>query len=507
MGSRLLPLLQIVILFVSSSLAGQERLPEIPVTLSPRSRTINQVLDEITLQTGYYFTYNAALIAGGEKVRFCVTGMPIEEALDSLLRDPRLAYRLIGRNIVIYQKNEHPPSPLLAEIDRSILKGRVVDSRSGRPLAYATIALCGTSLGSVSNQNGEFSFKLPPELPDPMLVVSYMGYRDMILPVSYPVDREMILRLEKEVIPLQEVIIRYTDPVALLKEALQRIPSNYLQDHSAMTAYYRESVKRNDHCMVFSEAVLDVAKGPYSPNSPADQVRIRKGRKISDISVRDTVIIKLYSGIYSSLNLDIIKERPDFLSGEFADLYDLDFTDMMTYGNRLVYVISFKQKVQIPDLMFRGSIYLDQETLAILAADFEFNPELIHKDPGLFLVSSSPRVRIRPIQARYHVDYRLLEGRYYLSQVRAELEMKVRMRRHWIGARYNIAIEMAVTSVDPGQRLRISMADRVKPNTILSDQSFEFDPLFWGVHNTIEPEATLMESLQRIEHNLQEINQ
>jgi hypothetical protein len=506
MGSRLLLLLQIVILFVPSFLAGQERLPEIPVTLSPKSRTINQVLDEITLQTGYYFTYNAALIAGEEKVRFRATGLPVEEALDSLLRDSRLAYRLIGRNIVIYQKNEKPPSPIQAEIERSILKGRVIDSRSGRPLAYATIALYGTSLGSISNQNGEFSFKIPPDLPDPMLVVSFMGYRDLILPVNYPVDGEMVLRLEKELIPLQEVIIRYTDPVALLKEALHRIPSNYLQDHSSMTAYYRESVKRNDHCMVFSEAVLDVAKGPYTPDSPADQVRIRKGRKISDISARDTVIIKLHSGIYSSLSLDIMKERPDFLSGEFPELYDLEFTDMMTYGDRLVYVISFKQKIEIPDLMFRGSIYLDQETLAILAADFEYNPELIHKDPGLFLVSSSPRIRIRPIQARYHVDYRALENRYYLSQVRAELEMKVRKRRQWIGARYDISVEMAITSVNPGERLHISMGERVRPNTILSDQSFEFDPFFWGIYNTIEPEATLMESVQRIEHNLQEIN-
>ena len=47
---------------------------------------------------------------------------------------------------------------------------------------------------------------------------------------------------------------------------------------------------------------------------------------------------------------------------------------MMTYGDRLVYVIGFQQKSDIPDLMFTGSIYIDQENLAMLAADFEFNP-------------------------------------------------------------------------------------------------------------------------------------
>jgi hypothetical protein len=505
MGSRLVIPLQIAILFVSSILEGQESLPEIHVTLNARNRTINQVLDEITLQTGYNFTYDARLIEGSEKVRFRVEGIPMEEALDSLLVNPRLSYRVIGRNIVIYQRNESPPSPLVPEIDRSVLKGKVIDSRSGKPLDYATIALIGTSLGSVSNQAGEFSFKLPPEIADPILVISYMGYKDVYHTVAYPLRGEIVIALEKETIPLQEVIIRYTDPVALLREALNRIPSNYLQDPSTMVAYYRESVQRNEHCMLFSEAVLDVAKGPYRPGSLSDQVRIRKGRKISDTSTEDTVIIKLYSGIYSSLNLDVIKERPDFLSDDFQDLYDLEFSDMMTYRNRLVYVISFAQKHYITDLMFQGRIYLDQENLAVLAADFEFNPNLIHKHPGLFLISHPPRVHIRPVVARYHVDYRALDGQYHLSQVRAEMEMKVRKRREWFGSRYKISLEMAITGVEPGHQLRISMSDRVKPNTILADQPFDFDPLFWGIYNTIEPEATLMESIQRIEHNLLEI--
>ncbi len=76
-----------------------------------------------------------------------------------------------------------------------------------------------------------------------------------------------------------------------------------------------------------------------------------------------------------------------------------------------------------------------------------------------------------------------------------------------MGAKYRITIEMAITEVVPGKRTRINPSDRVKPNTVLSDQPFEFDPLYWGIHNTIEPEATLQESLSKIEHNIQEIFQ
>lgn len=499
--SRLTLALFSILCFTSSAIYGQSELPEINVSISARNKTINQILDEMTLQTGYYFTYNSALISGKQKVQYRVSNLLLEEALDSLLKDASFDYRRIDRNIVIYKKNIISPVPIDETINRALLKGRVVDSRSGKPLPFATLALYGTSLGSISNQEGEFSFKIPTDLSDPMLVVSYMGYKNLLLPVRYPLEKSQLIQLEKEMIPLQEVIIRIADPELLLTEAIKRIPDNYLEDHSTMTAFYRESVKRNDHCMVYSEAVLDVAKGPYTRMGTKDQVRIQKRRKISDLTAEDTVMIKLRSGIFTSLNLDVVKNRPDFLLDDFTSRYDLEFTDMMSYRDQLVYVISFRQKPSISELLFQGQIYLAQEDLAIVAADFQFNPDLIHKEPELFLVSRTSNIRLRPLLAKYHVDYRSHSGKYYISQVRAELEMKIRKRRKWIGARYRIAIEMAVTDLLPNQRLRIDPSERVKPNIVLSDEPFQFDPRFWGIHNTIEPEASLLESIYKLKQN------
>jgi len=506
-GFRLTTTLFVLILFHFLPLFSQDSIPDIHVTVSSKSRTINQVLDEITLQTGYHFTYNARMIDGKQRIQLSVIGLPLNQALDSLLRNPRLAYRVIDRNIVIYQKNQSPPIPISQEINRSILKGRVMDSRTGKPLPYATIGLFGTSLGSVSNQEGEFSFKIPGTMSDPLLAISFMGYKRLLLPVIYPAEQEINVLLEREIIPLQEVIIRIANPGMLVSEALSRISENYLDDHATMTAYYRESVKRNDRFLVYSEAVLEVAKGPYLPNSASDRVRIRKGRKITDVTSEDTVLIKLRSGIFSSLSLDVIKNRPDFLADNFLNRYDFEFTDLMIYGERLVYVISFSQKSGIPHLLFRGQLFLDYDNLVLLAADFEYDPAMIHKEPELFLVSRPPNIHIRPTMAKYHVDYRELDGKHFVSLVRAEVGLKMRKRRRWIGGRYQISIEMAITDVIPGQRLRIPASERIDPNTVLSDEPFQFDSSFWGIHNTIKPEASLMESIQHLEHNLLEIDE
>ena len=507
LSAQLWPALLLLIFFLSSTLPliAQESLPSVLVSVSSRNKTIDQVLEEITLQTGYHFTYDASIIDGKQKVQLRVGNQPMKNALDSLLQNPRLDYRTIERNIVIYRKNEIAPEPFSSSIDRSLLKGRVTDNRSGKPLPYATIALLETSLGSISNQQGEFSFKIPVDLSDPIMVVSYMGYKSRMLPVTYPLEDELIIELEKEVIPLQEVIIRYSDPVKLLQEAIRRIPGNYLDEHATMTAFYRESIKRNEHCMVYSEAVLDVAKSPYASLTQNDHIGIVKRRKITDLTAEDTIFIKLRSGITTSMSLDVMKNRPDFLLDDFQERYNLDFTDMMTYGDRLVYVISFQQRKEIQDLLFKGQIYLDQESLAVVAVDFEFNPALLPREPGIFLVSRSPNINIRPVMARYHVDYRSVNNQYYVSQVRAEVELKARKRKRWISSRYRISIEMAITDLIPNQRLRINPADRVSRNIVLADEPFQFDPEFWGIHNTIEPELSLMESIRKLEHNSQEI--
>ena len=493
-----------MVLNISPDIYTQPQLPQKKISVNAKNKTIIQILDDITLQTGLYFTFDASLIPAKVKKDFTISNLEIREALDSLLQTDDLSYVLIDKNIVIRRENKVKPSPDQSIPDHTIIRGTIRSARSGKPLPYATIALMNTHLGAISNQDGEFSFKLPVDLVEPLLVISFMGYKNLYFPVEYPLDEPVTIMLEQSMISLQEVIIRYQDPVSLIREALNRVPENYLSDHSRMTAFYRESVKRNEHCMILSEAVLEVAKGPYNNNVIADRVKIYRGRKILDVSVEDTIVLKIKSGIYTSLDLDIVKNLPDFLAGNFTELYSYDFSDIISYGNDLVYAITFYPRSHIEETLFKGTLYIDVESLAIVSADFRFDPEKIQREQGMFVVSKSRNINIRPISAEYHVDYRKLNGKYHISQVRADVELKIRKKRKWIGSKYLIGIELAITDVNPGERLRIESGERVKPNVVMSEESFEYDPLFWGVHNIIEPEASLEEALKSIGKSMQE---
>ncbi|MFZ5942301.1 MAG: carboxypeptidase-like regulatory domain-containing protein [Bacteroidota bacterium] len=502
-------ILLVCLLAAVVQLSAQEVLSEKKVSISARNKQVQQLLEEMSLQTGYFFTYNTSLIPSREKVSFHVENLSLNKALDSLLNDPSLGYRVIDRNIVLYRKNEVIRTNIPADSLPPViyLTGSVSDLRSGKALPYATVALVGSPLGTISNLTGDFTLKIPSEIVDPILVFSFIGYKNVYLPVSLPPGERIKVSMERDIISLQEVIIRYQDPVILLHEAVRRISQNYIGQPSQMTGFYREAVQRNSKYMLFSEAVLDIAKCPYAPFAGADRTRIFKGRKIINVSIEDTVLIKISSGISTSLQLDIVKNLPDFLSGSFEERYYFEFSDIVTFGNKLAYEISFRQKENIQETLYTGKIYLDQYSLAIVAADFELDPLRIGREQNMFVLKKSRSVHIRPISATYHVEYRESDGKYYFGQARGEVRFKLRKKREWISSNYSILIELAITNMIPGRNPQFKAGEVVRPRTILSEEEFEYDPGFWGDYNTIVPEVSLQEALRLIGKQLRELQE
>ena len=98
-GSRTgVPWLAIPLLFIflllTSRIHGQDPLTTVEITLTGGAYSVQQILERITLQTGYRFTYDADLISGGRQVEFRAEGIPLRIALDSLF----IAWAKCGRH-------------------------------------------------------------------------------------------------------------------------------------------------------------------------------------------------------------------------------------------------------------------------------------------------------------------------------------------------------------------------------------------------------------------------
>ncbi len=62
---------------------------------------------------------------------------------------------------------------------QGVVTGKIVDGDTGEGLPGATILIEGTSLGTVSNINGDFSLNVPSR--GSVLIISYVGFKDLII--------------------------------------------------------------------------------------------------------------------------------------------------------------------------------------------------------------------------------------------------------------------------------------------------------------------------------------
>ena len=66
---------------------------------------------------------------------------------------------------------------------QSGVRATVIDAATGRPLAFATAYYDGTTVGTLTDESGEF--ELPaPKIPAPTLVITHIGYESFRLPLT-----------------------------------------------------------------------------------------------------------------------------------------------------------------------------------------------------------------------------------------------------------------------------------------------------------------------------------
>src|SRR5512133_3961683 len=126
-----------------------------------------------------------------------------------------------------------------------VFTGRVIDQSTRKPVVFANVYLIGSSLGTVTNAEGEFVLKVPTAEINRKLGISNLGYKNLVINLADLKEKENIIKLELAATPLEQVVIRSDDPVELLKMAYRRINENYNTNHEMQVGFYLETVKQN----------------------------------------------------------------------------------------------------------------------------------------------------------------------------------------------------------------------------------------------------------------------
>ncbi len=137
-------------------------------------------------------------------------------------------------------------SSIILKADLGSIQGRVIDSDDGEPLVNANVFLSGTTIGTTTNENGEFIIS---EIPDGnyKIVVSIVGYESQVRNLKVNNNDELIMDFE-----LEEKIYEF-DEVSVLGEYDEEFERNYL----VFRKYFIGTSKNAVSCEIVNPEIIN----------------------------------------------------------------------------------------------------------------------------------------------------------------------------------------------------------------------------------------------------------
>lgn len=390
------------------------------------------------------------------------------------------------------------------KVDFVEYKGKVVDSRNGAPIASAYLAVDGTNISTITNNDGEFSLKVPDDITNAMVTISYLGYQSKTLPLDSFKNENTLIELVETVEELSEIsIFSSKDAKGLIQNMLKKRDENYINEQTQMTAFYRETIKKGRRNVSLSEAVVKIYKQPYN-SQKRDDIAIIKARKKTDYERLDTLALKLRGGPFNTIYLDVMK-YPEFLfKPDEIDIYDFTFDNPTKINNRYLYVVNFSEKDH-SNPWYYGKLFVDAETNTLVKATYKLNVDNRNAASNLFVKKKPAGARVYPVNVDYRIDYRESNGKWFYGYGNAQLEFVVNWKNKLFNSRYTINGEMAVTDweLDPDGKTKKDKTF-ISPSVVMVDDVSGFsDTDFWGDTNIIEPEKSIQNAIEKIQRQLE----
>lgn len=230
-----------------------------------------------------------------------------------------------------------------------------------------------------------------------------------------------------------------------------------------------------------------------------DQIGIYKARGNYDSNRIDTLMVKFQGGPHSALEIDVASDP--FLGVEpivIKEYYDFKMVAPVTIDNKYFYVIEFDQKPYLTDILFRGRLYIESESMAFARIEFNMNVEDNPRANSFFIRKKPSNLKMDVVSAAYLVNYKEINGIWHFDYSRTEVKFNAKWDKRWFRNTYTITSELASTEISDRQR-KIENLNRIKSKDIMSNKVQDFtDENFWGAYNIIEPDASIESVISRI---------
>ena len=380
------------------------------------------------------------------------------------------------------------------------LPGRVLDAKTGRPVSFASVGLRGTTLGTVSNTEGNFLLFIPAEYAARDTVqVSCLGYGSVRLPLARLVaGNDLLVKLTPQAHLLGEVLVKAPlSAAAIVAKARENLSVNYPQAAHSMQFFYRYKDVMGDSVRCHEEAAVDFY----------DAAGYRRGSAERGSDTRFTQVRQLRrqaTGIYRQQDMsamwliwarDPVLTTRNPLSEGPGSHFDFTREGETEYNGRAIHQIrfvcrkpnAFTTPYAYPSpVAFEGRMFIDAENYALVKyeAFTTWDTASIKKPKVLRRLGFDGPVRQR--RRAYDVyQYEQTGGQYYLKY-----------SRHYYPTDFVRVDNGQKTSHVEAYDLLTTSLELQKPVVLQQSMTnvigkVPYREEFWNTYQTLLPEETL----------------
>lgn len=178
---------------------------------------------------------------------------------------------------------------------QNFIKGSVYNLESSLPLVNVNIYINNTSLGTISNEDGDFMLIIPEKLKSNTLIFSLLGFENQeIKIVELQRQSSIVISLKPDDILLDEVLVIANNKRLSGLEVVQRAFDNYLKNFPSAPyvakGFIRHTEKTEKEYKWLVEGVFDMFDSGRNKNDKI-KINVIETRKSLDNRIVDTAFV------------------------------------------------------------------------------------------------------------------------------------------------------------------------------------------------------------------------
>lgn len=171
------------------------------VNITNARMTIGAFINQVEKETGYMFVYNKGEVDANKIVSLKKGKNTVADCLNNIFGGTGISY-VFEDGYVVLTKHVQIQDTTVVQQSGKTVKGVVTDE-TGLSVIGANVFVEGTSLGTITDMDGNFSLEVPSV--NAVLVVSYIGYVEQRLPVKNRKNWSIVLKEDAQ--NLDEVVV------------------------------------------------------------------------------------------------------------------------------------------------------------------------------------------------------------------------------------------------------------------------------------------------------------